>query len=120
MWKPKHIFRFEPEAGQTLTQQPTTVQRYSIGKIAKAWSPFAILTVMVTIWSVKPFKALFAKDGALEHWIFKLEVPYLHKLVEKMPPIVSEIKPYEAIYKFDWFSATGTAILLLRSSQLFS
>lgn len=83
VWKPKHIFRFEPEAGQTLTQQPTTVQRYSIGKIVKAWSPFAILTVMVTIWSVKPFKALFAKDGALEHWIFKLEVPYLHKLVEK-------------------------------------
>ncbi|WP_204336427.1 L-lactate permease, partial [Proteus mirabilis] len=24
VWKPKHIFRFEPEAGQTLTQQPTT------------------------------------------------------------------------------------------------
>ncbi|MCE6393800.1 MULTISPECIES: L-lactate permease [Acinetobacter calcoaceticus/baumannii complex] len=112
VWKPKHIFRFEPEAGQTLTQQPTTVQRYSIGKIVKAWSPFAILTVMVTIWSVKPFKALFAKDGALEHWIFKLEVPYLHKLVEKMPPIVAEMKPYEAIYKFDWFSATGTAIFI--------
>ena len=111
-WKPKHIFRFEPEAGQTLTQQPTTVQRYSIGKIVKAWSPFAILTVMVTIWSIKPFKALFAKDGALEHWIFKLEVPYLHKLVEKMPPIVAEMKPYEAIYKFDWFSATGTAIFI--------
>lgn len=29
-----------------------------------------------------------------------------------MPPIVSEIKPYEAIYKFDWFSATGTAIFI--------
>lgn len=29
-----------------------------------------------------------------------------------MPPIVAEMKPYEAIYKFDWFSATGTAIFI--------
>jgi L-lactate permease len=67
---------------------------------------------MVTLWSIKPFKALFAKGGACEHWIFKIEVPYLHKLVEKMPPIVANAKPYEAIYKFDWFSATGTAIVI--------
>jgi len=30
------------------------------------------LTLMVTIWSIKPFKSLFAKDGALADWIFKI------------------------------------------------
>lgn len=28
-----------------------------------------------------------------------------------MPPVVSEATAYAAVFKFDWFSATGTAIL---------
>jgi L-lactate permease len=112
VWKPKHIFRFEMTDEQTASHVASSQQRYSIAQIAKAWSPFMILTVVVTIWSVQPFKALFAKGGALADWIFKIEVPYLHKLVEKMAPIVPETTAYEAIYKFDWFSATGTAIFI--------
>ena len=109
-WKPKRIFRFE---GQELSKVPATqTQHYNPREIIKAWSPFMILTIMVTIWSLKPFKAMFGKDGLLESWVFKVSVPYLDKLVTKMPPIVAEAKPYEAVYKFDWFSATGTAILL--------
>ena len=65
-WKPKHIFRFSATEGNVddslLADQQ---QQYSLGQIAKAWSPFMILTVMVTIWSIKPFKDLFSKDGAL-------------------------------------------------------
>jgi len=111
-WKPKHIFRFSNEGNnvdEALDVQ--TKQKYSLGQIAKAWSPFAILTAMVTIWSIKPFKSLFAKDGALEEWVISIKVPYLHQLVQKMPPVVSEIKDYDAVYKLDWFSATGTAII---------
>ncbi|WP_374662984.1 L-lactate permease [Acinetobacter sp.] len=111
-WKPKHIFRFANEDAdiqENLAEQ--TQQKYSLGQIAKAWSPFAILTAMVTIWSIKPFKSLFAKDGALQDWVISVKVPYLHQWVQKMPPVVPEIKDYDAIYKFDWFSATGTAII---------
>ena len=90
----------------------TRAQTYSAAQIIKAWMPFAILTVVVTIWSVAPFKRLFAKGGALEHWVFTFEVPGLHQLVQKMPPVVSEALNYAAVYKFDWFSATGTAILI--------
>ena len=116
-WKPKRIFRFE---GQELSKVPTTqTQHYSPHAIIKAWSPFMILTIMVTIWSLKPFKAMFGKDGLLESWVFKVSVPYLDKLVTKMPPIVAEAKPYEAVYKFDWFSATGTAILLAAIITMF-
>ena len=111
-WKPKHIFRFANEDAdiqENLAEQMQ--QKYSLGQIAKAWSPFAILTAMVTIWSIKPFKSLFAKDGALQDWVISIKVPYLHQWVQKMPPVVPEIKDYDAIYKFDWFSATGTAII---------
>lgn len=111
-WQPKHIFRFANEdasMNENLAEQKQ--QKYTLAQIAKAWSPFAILTVMVTIWSVKPFKDLFAKDGALHDLVISIKVPFLHQMVQKMPPVVSEIKDYDAIYKFDWFSATGTAII---------
>ena len=109
VWKPKNIFRF---AGQERKATDKAEPTYNAGQIFKAWSPFIILTVMVTIWSLKPFKAMFGKDGLLESWVIKVSVPFLDKLVTKMPPIVAEAKPYEAVYKFDWFSATGTSILL--------
>lgn len=116
-WQPKHIFRFADQdanvdeaAAQQLAAQKQ--QKYSIAQIAKAWSPFAILTAMVTIWSIKPFKDLFAKDGALHDLVISIKVPYLHQLIQKMPPVVPEIKDYDAIYKFDWISATGTAIFI--------
>ncbi|MDD5393565.1 MAG: L-lactate permease [Thiothrix sp.] len=117
VWKPKNIFRF-PGQERTKAQQKAE-PTHDAGKIFKAWSPFIILTVMVTIWSLKPFKALFGKDGMLESWVFKFSIPYLDKLVTKMPPIVAEAKPYEAMYKFDWFSATGTAILIAAIITLF-
>lgn len=117
VWKPKNIFRF-PGQERTKAQQKAE-PIHDAGTIFKAWSPFVILTVMVTIWSLKPFKAMFGKDGMLESWVFKFSIPYLDKLVTKMPPIVAEAKPYEAMYKFDWFSATGTAILIAAIITLF-
>ena len=115
-WQPKHIFRFENEdpgnlnsnVNIDLSNQP----KYSLGQIAKAWSPFAVLTAMVTVWSIKPFKDLFAKDGALSDLVISIKVPYLHQMIQKLPPVVPEAKDYDAIYKFDWLSATGTAIMI--------
>ena len=106
-WQPRHVFRFDGMAPPSLADAP----KYGLAKIAKAWSPFLVLTAMVTLWSLKPFKALFAKGGALEGWVLSLPVPALDKLVQKMPPIVAAPTDYAAVYKFDGFSATGTAIL---------
>ncbi len=111
-WQPKRIFRFETEASSEAAAQAQEAPRYSAAQITKAWSPFLILTAMVTLWSIKPFKALFAAGGPLEHWVVKLPVPGLDQLVQKMPPIVNAPTAYEAVYKFDAFSATGTAIML--------
>ena len=111
-WKPVRIFRFDTETSAEAAAQALEAPRYSVGQIAKAWSPFLILTAMVTLWSIKPFKSLFAAGGPLEGWVLKIPVPGLDQLVQKMPPIVDAPLSYEAVYKFDWFSATGTSIIL--------
>jgi L-lactate transport len=105
-WKPKRIFRFDDK--EVLVKG----ENHSMGTILKAWSPFAILTVVVTIWSLKPFKALFAKGAMLAWTVINTPVPMLDKLVIKMPPIVKVATPYGATYSFNWLSATGTAILI--------
>lgn len=84
---------------------------YTAGQVLRARTPFLFLTATVTLWSIPPFKALFASGGALYEWVINIPVPYLDKLVARMPPVVSEATAYAAVFKFDWFSATGTAIL---------
>ena len=115
VWQPKRIFRFELDAAEQAAAADKAQQapaQLTAGKIIKAWSPFIILTAMVTLWSLKPFKALFAKGGALAGWVINVPVPMLDKLVQKMPPVVAEPTPYGAVYAFNWFSATGTAIVI--------
>lgn len=125
VWQPKHIFRFENQVdgknqrGDTIrVSAPLPTTHYSPAQIIKAWMPFVILTAMVSLWSIKPFKDLFVKgkngqpDGALVDMVMSINVPYLHNAVQKLPPVVTKITDYAAIYKFDWFSATGTAIML--------
>jgi L-lactate permease len=112
VWKPRRIFRFETEAGSPAATAAPAKTTYTAGQIARAWSPFLILTVFVMIWSIAPFKALFAGKGPLTGMVSHVSVPMLDKLVIKQPPIVSAATPFAADFKFDWFSATGTAIFL--------
>ena len=110
-WKPVRIFRFN-DVGTSMVDQDLTRKKYSAGQVIRAWMPFLFLTATVTLWSIPPFKALFAKGGALADWVFSVPVPLLNALVERMPPVVNSATPYPAIFKFDIISATGTAILL--------
>ena len=123
VWQPKRIFRFD--TAESTTSQTTGAKApaaakpqagatapLTAGAIVKAWSPFIILTAMVTLWSLKPFKALFAAGGPLASTIISIPVPMLDKLVAKMPPVVAQATPYGAVYTFNWLAATGTAILI--------
>ncbi len=85
---------------------------YSLGEIFKAWSPFLILTVLVTIWTLKPFKAAFAAGGSMYSWVFNFAIPHLDQLVIKTAPIVATPTAMPAVFKLDPISATGTAIFL--------
>ncbi|MBH9983278.1 lactate permease LctP family transporter [Bartonella sp. B10834G6] len=108
LWQPKRIFRFDESEAAPKEEIP----HYSTGEIIKAWSPFIILTIFVMVWSIAPFKKLFAKGGALESWVLSFDVSFLNNIIVKTAPIVATDSKISAVYKFDWFSATGTAIIL--------
>ncbi|WP_229255538.1 lactate permease LctP family transporter, partial [Enterobacter cloacae] len=105
-----HRFRFA-DMGASQVDQTLARTGYTAGQVIRAWSPFLFLTATVTLWSIPPFKALFAPGGALYDMVINISVPFLDKMVARMPPVVHTATPYAAVYKFDWFSATGTAIL---------
>lgn len=115
-WKPKHSFKFKnqgsSEVAATVESFSNRVQRYTASQVIKAWSPFIVLTVVIVIWSQKWFKNLFLPGAIFEKTTFKLPIQGLNNLVMKAEPIVNKPTPYEAIFKFDVLSATGTAILI--------
>ncbi|MDE4536048.1 lactate permease LctP family transporter [Pseudomonas sp. ITEM 17296] len=114
VWQPKPSFaQAKGSVGAAVVQsggsQPSP---YSFGEIFKAWSPFLILTVLVTIWTLKPFKAAFAPGGAMYNFVFNFAIPHLDQLVIKTAPIVAAPTAMPAVFKLDPISATGTAIFL--------
>lgn len=114
VWQPKRSFaQAKGSVGAAVVQsggsQPSP---YSFGEIFKAWSPFLILTVLVTLWTLKPFKAAFAPGGAMYNFVFNFAIPHLDQLVIKTAPIVAAPTAMPAVFKLDPISATGTAIFL--------
>ena len=114
VWQPKRSFAgAKGSVGAAVVNgggsQPSP---YSLGEIFKAWSPFLILTVLVTIWTLKPFKAAFAAGGSMYSWVFNFAIPHLDQLVIKTAPIVAAPTAIPAVFKLDPISATGTAIFL--------
>lgn len=91
VWQPKHIFRFENQADNDIAEsdnaatQTIETRQFSAGQITKAWMPFVILTAMVSLWSIKPFKDLFVKgkdgqpDGALVDMVVSIKVPFTQR-----------------------------------------
>lgn len=105
-WQPKTIYRENSEEDTGLQES------YSLKEIISAWSPFYILTGMIAIWSLPAFKALFAEGGILQKTTMLLPIPGLNGQVVKVPPIAGAEQPLAAIFKLDFISATGTAILI--------
>ncbi|WP_095116544.1 lactate permease LctP family transporter [Pseudomonas sp. Irchel 3F3] len=114
VWQPKRSFSEAKGSVGAAVVQPSGSQPspYSFGEIFKAWSPFLILTVLVTIWTLRPFKAAFAPGGAMYNFVFNFAIPHLDQLVIKTAPIVAAPTAMPAVFKLDPISATGTAIFL--------
>ena len=97
-WKPKNIWRFKDEPAPTINVD----EKYSTGQIIRAWSPFILLTIMIIAWGMQPIKDLFNSFGQIQ-----FEFPGIHNVI-----IDRTGKALPHIYKFNWLSASGTAILL--------
>ncbi|GJE55299.1 L-lactate permease [Methylobacterium thuringiense] len=76
-------------------------------EIAWSWVPWIILSVVVAIWGTK-----FFKDIVDPIFIWNYEVPGLHKMIMKVPPVEAAPKAEPAIFKFSYMSYTGTGVLI--------
>jgi len=137
-WKPKRIWRFDyeregapPVREETETvrdqmggkwqveEKPVRVHRYTAGQVAKAWMPFAILSIFVLCWGLPKIKLamnlattpsfrVVMADGKVRPGPPGWNVPYLHNAITRSAPVVTKPTPEAARYDFNWLSATGT------------
>ncbi|HEV3317441.1 MAG TPA: L-lactate permease [Candidatus Angelobacter sp.] len=106
-WKPKNVWRFPHEREEKIVRHS-----YTGGQIAKAWMPFAVLSLFVFLWGYPPVKKYlnqkttpaFAQGG----WDF----PIVHKAISRDKPVVAKPTPENAKYDFNWLTATGSACFL--------
>lgn len=93
--------------------------RLTVRAVATAWSPFLVLTAMISLWGIPAVKKALIGDyhGANPvlqgvNWLgerltFHPAVPWLHNVV-----IGENGKPMPAFFKLEFLGAAGTAIIL--------
>ncbi len=117
VWQPKEEWRF-PEEREAGAVTPTAGQRRSVGAAAAfrkhsfgeafmGWMPWIVLSGFVFVWG----------QPAVKTWmngIFNptFDVPFLHNLVLKAPPVAAKLLPEGAKFSLNLLSATGTGLLL--------
>ncbi|UMY17244.1 L-lactate permease [Methylobacterium organophilum] len=78
----------------------------SSSEIVMAWVPWIILSIVVAIWGTGWFKSVV---NPIFTW--KYEVPGLHNVILKVPPVVAKPIPEAATFLFTYMSYTGTGVL---------
>jgi lactate permease len=118
VWQPKKTWRFDFEKESdaiAAAAKPRSVGaaaahgkvHVSGGEAFMAWMPWLVLSVFVFIWGLPEMKKLL-NGISNPTW----EVPFLHNMVLKAPPVAAKISPEAAKYSLNWLSATGTALFL--------
>jgi lactate permease len=142
-WKPKKIWRFDYDDRENLVGAPVEeiadsfggewksedfdknlkVRAYPLGRVLKAWMPFAILSAVVLVWGLPPVKLALNRattpafqvlqaDGTVRPGPPGWNVPYLHNAVYRASPVVAKPTPEAARYDLNWASATGTGCFI--------
>lgn len=122
-WQPRKVWRFadEPaaegakkkpvaagaaEGARGVAAQPAAYAA-SPREVRLAWMPWVVLSVLVFVWGLPQMKVFL--NGLS---VVQVEVPYLHQMISRTPPVVVEAKAEPAVFVFNWLSATGTSLLL--------
>ena len=124
-WQPKRIWRFEGEREEDAAKVARNegAKHYTAGQIAKAWLPFAILSLFVLAWGLPSIKLAMNKattpaftvvmpDGKPRSGPAGWDWPGLHAKVFRTPPVVQKPAAEGARFDFNWLTATGTACFL--------
>jgi lactate permease len=71
-----------------------------------AWMPWLILSILVFLWGLPQVKAALNSLSMIQ-----IHVPHLDKRIMRAPPVVPQPKAEDAVFVFNWLSATGTGLL---------
>jgi lactate permease len=113
VWKPKTVWRNvtisnddEPKNGASEIKSQSAIRNPKSAMFGP-WLPWIILSIVVFIWGLPQVKAFF--DGIAAP---KIPVYALDKLVQRVPPVVAKAAPENAIFNFNFLSASGSGIFL--------
>jgi lactate permease len=115
-WKPPTIMRLEHDRA-AMTAMPQQSGR----DVVLAWLPYLLLVVFVLAWGEPSTKRAIDTwtNGLLPGWLpvnsatlNGLNVPGLHNVIQRVPPVTASPSPYAAVFTFNWLSASGTACAL--------
>lgn len=116
LWKPKTIMRFESDP-----EVHVAGRRHSSNDIVMAWMPYLFLVIFVLAWGEPSIKNVLDRwtNDLLPEWLPRnvttlngLDVPGLHNMIQRVPPVTKVPLPYGATFSFNWLSAAGTSCLL--------
>jgi lactate permease len=139
-WKPKQIWtttalKGHERDGGIADVAPTKFERHPTSLVVRAWLPWLVLSVFVFAWGFKTgggFSTRSFLDGQIVEarvvdgtkvenktvypWLgvtkVDYEMPNLHNVVEKVPPVAAKPSKEKAVYTLNWLSATGSGILI--------
>ncbi len=131
-WKPREEWRFSHDAEGDLARAgggaALDLPRLSAGQVARAWMPFALLTVTVLIWGLPSVKTwMDAKTphrlpfgiGPEFHLSWKLPVPRLNQAISKGAEVsghglpVAGSEEFEALMESNTLAAQGERFALM-------
>ena len=123
VWQPKRIWRFADEPSISASEARDSVKHFTAGQIAKAWMPFAILSLIVLVWGLPSFKLAMNRattpafrvamaDGKVRPGPPGWDWPYLHNKVLRTTPVVPKPTAEGARFDFNWLTATGTGCFI--------
>ena len=90
--------------GTTVTDG--TVTQHSVMTVVKGWSPFIIASVLIFVTGL-PAIARYLNIPALS-----MPMPLLHRAVLKMPPVVPQPTPEDAIVNLNFIAIPGSVVFI--------
>jgi lactate permease len=98
MWKPRTLMTI------TTASDAPAVRRHSMGAVLKAWSPFAVASVLILLWAL-PGVVKYIRFAALS-----FPLSGLHNLAIRVPPVVPTPTGETAIMDLNALALPGTAV----------
>lgn len=113
VWQPKELWtspalRGKDESAATMKPaKPLDTAKLSQAQLWSALLPWIIVCVVMLIWGNGTFKS-----WANSIFTWNYEVPALHALINKVPPVAAKPTPERAVFEFTYLSFTGTGMLI--------